>query len=132
MRESKYREDETDGEFDDQNRALESKMMRVDEMRTLFNLHNDVWEDALLEPPFLFYYLKVLHPRERQVVDRRVAGVSVEAIAQEMKVSVKTVLRSVYNIRHVFRNKVRPRVYKFWKEGLNNEFSSWRKGRWHK
>ena len=128
----KYNDEQTDGEYENQVENLEARMMRVDEMRTLFNLHNDVWEDALLEPPFLFYYLKVLHPRERQVVDKRVAGISVEDIALDMGVTKNTILRSVYNIRYVFRNKARPRVNKFWKVGVDNQFSSWQKGKWHK
>lgn len=131
MRERKCADEETDGDYENQRENLEARMMRVDEMRTLFNLHNDVWEDALLEPPFLFYYLKVLHPRERQIVDKRVAGLSILEIATEMRVSESTVLRSIYNIRYVFRNKARPRVNKFWKDGKDNgSFIGWKKGSW--
>lgn len=132
MKQSKYREDESDAELDNQREDLESRMMRVDEMRTLFNLHNDVWEDALLEPPFLFYYLKVLYPRERQIVDKKVTGTCNEDIAGLLGVTLSTVQRAIYNIRYVFRNKARPRVNKFWRNTSENHFTNWRKGRWYR
>jgi DNA-binding CsgD family transcriptional regulator len=96
---------------------FEEILHEVNEFETLRNLHNDIWEDTLLEPPFLFFYQRVLHPRERQIVDSKIKGKTNSEIATEMGVTVTTVARSIYNIRYIFRNKARQRVNKFWNMG---------------
>lgn len=93
---------------------FEERILQVNEIVTLYNLHHDIWDETLLEPPFFFYYQRVLHPRERQVVDGRIAGKSNKQIAKNIGISESTVQRYAYNVRYIFRNKSRQRIYKFW------------------
>ena len=110
-------EESNEGDIENPSSSLEEQLNKVNEIRTLYNLHHDIWDETLMEPPFLFYYQRVLHPRERQVVDARIKGKTVEEIAEEMGIEIKTVMRSVYNIRYIFRCKARKRVNKFWNIG---------------
>jgi DNA-binding CsgD family transcriptional regulator len=105
---------EEEGEIENQDEQLESRLLQVNELKSLYNLHHDVWDETLLEPPFLFYYLRILHPRERQVVDGKIKGKSIQEIATEMGLETHSVMRYIYSIRYIFRNKARRRVNKFW------------------
>ena len=70
----------------------------------------------MIEPPFRFYYEKILHPRERQVVDMKINGLTAGEIAIQMGISPLTVRRYIYNIKYIYRNKCRGRVYdKSWR-----------------
>jgi DNA-binding CsgD family transcriptional regulator len=94
--------------------APEDQLARVDELRTLYKIHHDIWDESILEQPFRFYYLYLLHPRERQLVDFKIRKKSNSEISILMGVKPSTVLRSIYNILYIFRNRARRRVYKFW------------------
>lgn len=90
------------------------QIQKVTELQVIYNLHHDIWDDSLLEPPFLFYYQRVLFPRERQVLDYRIQGLTEEEISRKMNLSLKTIVRYEYNIRYIYRNKSRDRVFKSW------------------
>lgn len=92
----------------------EAQLNQINELRSLYLLHNDTWVPELLEPPFRFYYQRILHPRERQVVDGKIAGKTNKQIGEEMGLEEQSVMRYIYAIRYIFRNKARQRVNKFW------------------
>jgi len=89
-------------------------MDAIDEIRILYNLHHDIWDRELIEAPFRFYYERVLHPRERQVVDLKLQGFSAAEVAKHMGIKPKTLRRYINYICYIYRNKSRGRVYKFW------------------
>lgn len=96
--------------WDNPERALE----KVEDLSILFKLHRGIWDEDLVAKPFLFLYQKVLHPRERQVVDFKIRGMNDSRIAAKLGIKASTVQRLIYNIRYVYRNKCRDRVYKSW------------------
>lgn len=94
---------------------IERRVIKVNEIKTLYLLHHNIWDETLLEPPFLFFYMRVLAPRERQVVDWKLQGLSDEQVAQKMGIKTSAVAQYVYNIRYIYRNKSRNRVYRTWR-----------------
>lgn len=89
-------------------------MDAIDEVRILYNLHHDIWDQELIESPFRFYYSRVLMPRERQVVDLKLQGFTDDEVCKRMGLSYRTVRRYIYYIRCIYRTKSRGRVHKFW------------------
>jgi len=114
-----WRDDFVD--IENQDDGLEARIHKVNEIQSLYNLHHNIWDETLMEPPFLFFYQRVLHPRERQVVDGKIKGLTTEEIAEQMGLEPHSVMRYIYSIRYIFRNKARKRVNKFWNMG--NKFT---------
>lgn len=117
----------SNGDVGNHNEELEEQLNKVNEIRTLYNLHHDIWDETLMEPPFLFFYQRVLHPRERQVVDLKIRGLSIEEIGIEMGLAPHSIMRYIYSIRYIFRNRSRQRVNKFWNisRGQLNKNKAW-------
>jgi DNA-binding CsgD family transcriptional regulator len=122
-------EENEGGEIENQDEDLEKRLQSVNELRSLYNLHHDIWDETLLEPPFRFYYERILHPRERQVVDFKIKGNTDDEISIKMGLSPLTVQRYIYSIRYIFRNKSRQRVNKFWDV---SRFFSKKNAKWRK
>lgn len=88
---------------------------KVDELKAIYLLHKNIWTIELFNHGNLsFFYHKVLSPRERQVVDLKIDGLKDIEIASMLKVSPATVKRYIYNVRYIYRNKCRDRVYTKW------------------
>ena len=97
----------------------ESTIGKVDELQAIYYLHKNIWTVALLNNRKLsFCYEKILYPRERQVVDLKVDGLTDGEVAIKLGLSLSTVKRYIYNIRYVYRNNCRDRVWTNWGKWL--------------
>lgn len=105
----KFYEEPIDSEQDLQLYAHHCKLLRV-----LYDIHHDIWTDDIYQEPFTYSYTHILWPKEREIVDFKVSKKSIQWIAKKLKTSTKTIERSLYNIKYVFRNRARPRIPVSW------------------
>jgi len=82
----------------------------IERQKLLYDIHNGIWSEKLLEGPFEYVFNVVLTPTERHIVHGKISGFVDGELAIKNKCSLGTVKRHIYNIRSKYRNQIDVRV----------------------